>query len=84
MWRYDLPEDVFAEHDWAHKSASAIARTHGQSLSSLIAASASRSPADRQWALGMIAGHHGWDNIDGYPLRISASEMKRRWRGASA
>lgn len=81
VWRYDLPDDVFSEHDWARKYAAAIARTHGQSVSSLTAASSSRNPADRQWALEMIAGHHGWDNIDGYALELSASEMKRRWRG---
>ena len=81
VWRYDLPDDVFADHDWARKDAAAIARTHGQSVNSLIAASTSRDASERQWALDMIAGYHGWDNIDGYPLEISASEMKRRWRG---
>lgn len=79
LWRYSLPDAVFSEHNWARKDAAAIAKTHGQTLSSLIAASTSRNPAERQQALEMIAGYHGWTNIDGYPLETTAGGMRRRW-----
>lgn len=81
VWRYSLPDDVFAEHDWAVKDIKSIASTMGTSAAALRAAGTSKNPQDREWALSAIGGHHGWDNIDGYPLEMRPSEMRKRWRG---
>ena len=56
-----------------------IADTAGRTVADMRAALCSESARDRAFAYMDIAGCHGWENFDSYPLRMSGWELNRRW-----
>jgi hypothetical protein len=77
VYREEIPRDVFAYNDWA--DVEDVAATTGQDPDKLLAAGKSRKIMDRVYALECIAGHYGWDELDQYPLTLTAKELERRW-----
>lgn len=69
VYRADVPEDVYKEHDWAAEGSHKDEIEQGRS----------DDPKTRAWALYYLGDSHGWENIDGYPLRLSAEELRERW-----
>lgn len=37
-------------------------------------------PRERANAYGIVAGYHGWDNFDSYPLKLTEKQLDERWR----
>lgn len=70
VYRFDVPDDVYKEHDWAVEEASEADREDGQS----------EDVRRRAWALYYLGSHHGWENLDAYPLHLSAEELRIRWK----
>lgn len=81
LWRYSLPDDVWHEHDWAVKHIPRMASNVGMDPEYLEDLGTSENPSRRSEAIQFIGNYHGWDNIDGYPLRTTAGAMRTRWRG---
>lgn len=69
LYRADVSEDVYKEHSWAVEDAHKEDIARGQS----------ENVAERAWTLYYLGDSHGWENIDGYPLRLSAEELRERW-----
>jgi hypothetical protein len=71
VYRSDVPDDVYKEHDWAAADASEADKEEGRSEDVKVRAKA---------LVYGVGGYHGWDNIDGYPLELSAEELRIRWK----
>lgn len=68
VFRVDLPDDVAAEHDWAYPfdGCDPEAGRHAD-------------PARRAWELAAVGDHFGWEELDHYPLKLTATELWERW-----
>ena len=68
VYRVPVPDDVYAEHNWVN-AVTDEERAQG------------RSPDVRVRAeqLAAIAMHHGWIELDQYPLTLSAEEVTKRY-----
>jgi len=77
VYRFDIEDDPVKDLNWADWFA--IVDTMGVSVTELGEMSISPNPLQRAELYRMVGDHHGWDNIDGYPLRLSRPEMEERW-----
>jgi hypothetical protein len=77
VFRHDIPEDVYADQDWAH--ASAVASYIGDTEEKVLAEGKDENSVTRAHCLVDIANYYGWENIDSYPLRLTAVELWERW-----
>ena len=77
VYRATVPDDVSAyySHDMITEPASSV----DMPKSELLAAAQSKDVADRVLVLETIAGYYGPLNLDGYPLRMSMADLKKRW-----
>ncbi len=79
VYRVEVPDDVFREYSWAR--ASDVAQMIGTDTSTLVGdMGLSRDPVQRARAVEAIADYYGWHELDQYPLKLSRSELRRRWR----
>jgi hypothetical protein len=67
--RCDVPDDVYAEFDWAADHISDDTRERGRDP----------DPRVRVGEMESIGNAHGWENLDDYPLRLTAAELRLRW-----
>lgn len=68
VYRAALPTDVAKEHAWAYPFDGADPE-----------AGRDADPVRRAWELDGLARHHGWHEIDQYPLSLTAQELWERW-----
>lgn len=77
VYRTDIEPDVFADLNWVEPKQ--IASSIGVSVGELRKAARSIDPVTRAQVYIDVAGYHGWENIDGYPLKLSYEELMDRW-----
>lgn len=73
VYRHDVPDDVWAEFDWAEKDA-VVSFVDGD-----VNDGTSEDPMTRAHVMENIASYHGWENLNHDPLVISLHELKKRW-----
>lgn len=71
-WPHDLSK--YEEYDLA-----SVARSVGESPLDLAKAFTSADPKVRVGAYMAVAGYHGLNNFDGYPLELNEPELDKRW-----
>jgi hypothetical protein len=71
--RADLPHDISQYDEWFHKSLASVATTcdHASIREDLCSDDVNK----RAHAYESIGGHHGYDNLDGYPEEWTAHEF---------
>lgn len=69
LYRADVPEDVYKEHDWAAKGLSDDDLADGRDP----------DPIKRAHTLYWLGENNGWIELDHYPLHLSLSELAKRW-----
>lgn len=77
VYRADLADDIFADHNWANIDS--VASTIAADPDELRRAGKSRSAMERQYALEAIVLNYGSFELDQYPLHLTRSELKKRW-----
>ena len=65
--------------EWFIKDLPGVASSMGTTRDELEDAFVSDDPNDRAWAYESIGRYHGFENLDGYPLRLSEEELEDRW-----
>lgn len=78
--RKDLPHPIGQYAEWYDKDLASVARSAGTTKTALIRGLTSKNIMDRFWAYESIAGYHGLDNFDSYPLNLSEKEFEKRTR----
>lgn len=68
VFRVSLPDDVAEEYAWASPSNVFDANT-GRSL----------DPVQRAYELAALGDYYGWEELDQYPLKLTATELWERW-----
>lgn len=68
----DVPDDVYAELDWADETDP-----------DRLAAGRDADPTARAEEIAIVGDTHGWDNIDSYPLHLTGHELRLRWEDES-
>jgi hypothetical protein len=81
IYRADLDDDIFAEHNWANVDS--VASTIGADPDELRKAGRSRSAMERQYALEAITAYYGSRELDSYPLDLTRAELRARWRNVN-
>jgi hypothetical protein len=76
--RTDLPHPISSYKQWFSDDLASVASSAGTTREELVEGLCSEDIMARLWALECIAGHHGYENFDGYPLDLSVEEMARR------
>lgn len=96
VYRYDLDQcsyenGVLSDNPfhpdhaaWWAKSIDAMAENVGMEPAELIRLFCSPDPMERSEAYWTIAQYHGPDELDPYPLELTAAEARRRYRSAMA
>jgi hypothetical protein len=74
-WKY--PIHMYEE--WFIKSLSKIAASVGRTVEELRNDLCSDDPKHLMWVYEAIGGYHGFDNLDSYPLALTADEIDARW-----
>lgn len=64
----DIPDDVYKEFAWVKERDKARLR-----------AGRDRNVLVRAEEVAQIGDHHGWENLDSYPLRLTGKELRLRW-----
>jgi hypothetical protein len=68
---------------WFDDDLAAVAGTFGVTLGSIQADFCSADPIRRAHAYRTVGKHHGWENLDEYPITIAdRSEIEERYREA--
>lgn len=70
IYRVDVPDDVYAEHTWVKAS---------ELESGDEAEGRDADPKKRAWQIIEIANYYGWEELDQYPLSLTAVELYQRW-----
>lgn len=65
---------------WFFDSLDSIASTRGTTKYALIKALCSNDWRKLAFAWQCILDHHGWDNGDGYPITLSLTDVKKRYK----
>ncbi len=68
---------------WIMLDLSEAARCAGLSSGKLRRMFTSDDPRRRARAYGVIAGYHGWENFDHYPLTLTERQFDKRWSHVS-
>lgn len=76
LYRETVPDDVFAEYDWAKPTE--MAPSLGTSAKELIRLGRGEV-MERVEALTAIVAYYGSHELDGYPLMITRSGLDKRW-----
>lgn len=76
--RADLPHPIGQYEEWYSKYLGDVARSHGVTKAELARDLTSKDPLRRFWAYYSIGGHHGFDNLDSYPLDLSEKQLEDR------
>lgn len=93
VYRYPLDKCVLRKgkilssgghEEWFSDDLKSIAQTSGTSVTKLAKALCGRNPVARFWAYYDIGSHHGFDNLDSYPLTLTEKELEKRERGPTA
>jgi len=87
LYRADIPEggEEFWRHfDWTSspENIRQLSRSLDIEEDDLIALGTSQDPVKRAYAIWEIANYYGWHELDQYPIQVSPSELRRRWRAA--
>lgn len=67
--------------EWFSDDLKSIAQTSDTSVAKGLCG---RDPVARFWAYYEIGSHHGFDNLDSYPLTLTEKEWEKRERGPTA
>lgn len=65
---------------WFARDMASMASFIGQPEGELRAALCSTDPIERAHAYRAIGDYHGWDNLDSYPLQLTRTEARARYR----
>jgi len=76
LYRVHLPDDVAKWCKWANIAE--LAASDGITEAAWRAL-ARGTIAQRVSCLEDVAGHHGWDNLDSYPLTVTRPEIRKRY-----
>lgn len=76
-YRFNLPDDVFAEHNWVN--ADRLASFLGESSTDLKAKARSEHPLERAYVMLNIIAYYGPTELDQYPIQRTGGELRRRW-----
>ncbi len=68
VYRVELPEDVYAEHNWV-----------GEADPERLSAGKDPDPEVRAMEIETVAETHGWVEFDSYPLELSYRQLRERW-----
>lgn len=82
--RSDLPHPIGQYKEWFSDDLKSVADSQGVSVAKLAKGLCGRNVVDRFWAYHCIGSHHGFDNLDSYPLDLSEKEWEKRERGPTA
>ena len=74
-WPHALPEYV----EWFSKDLDKVAQSVGAKVEDLEKALCSADPKRRFSAYEAIAGYHGLENFDSYPIELTEDELDERW-----
>jgi len=78
-YQADWPHAASQYQEWFVKSLPEVARSMGTTATKLRAAFCSKDAKDRAWAYSSVGGHHGFVNLDNYPLTLTTEELDKRW-----
>lgn len=73
------PKPVSEYQEWFVKDLASIAATVGMDVADLRAALCSENILDLANAYRAIADHHGWHELDSYPLMLSRNDIEKRY-----
>lgn len=71
---------VASYDEWFHKDLAGVASFVGATKTELERAFCSADPVDRAIAYRAIGEYHGFENLDSYPITVSAREAEKRYR----
>lgn len=77
---HQLPHPIEKYVVWFNDKIESIAESIGTDPAGLRRMFCSIDPGDLAWAYRELYEHEGWENGDGYPVRMSANEMIKRWK----
>ena len=81
---HDDGRRIFSYHEWYDDDLAAVAASMGTTAPKIRTALCSKDPVKRFWAYQSIAGYHGYQNFDSYPLRLTEAEVNARYADAYA
>lgn len=74
------PHPVSAYVEWFAKDLESIAATFGSTADELRRLLCSENGLERAEGYRMVYDHHGWDNGDSEPMRLTVKEARKRYR----
>jgi hypothetical protein len=66
-------------HAWFEESVGAMAESFGEEKEWMIEKFCSDDPMERAFAWEEVGQYWGWENLDGYPLRLTYAEAEKRY-----
>jgi hypothetical protein len=79
MVLYEVPVEADATKDLNWVDWAAIANFIGVSKAELKKQARSKDVMTRALVYMDVGGHDGWENLDGYPRKMTVREMKQWW-----
>lgn len=77
LYEVAVEDDVTKDLNWV--SWGDVARSGGESAAELKKQARSKDVMTRAFVYMDVAGHDGWENLDGYPRKLTVREMNKWW-----
>jgi hypothetical protein len=85
-YRYNVDEWPYPASrydEWFHKDLASVARFIGSTVEEMRSDLCSEDPLSRAHAYRAIGDYHGFENFDGYPLRLTRADVETRYADLS-
>lgn len=77
VYRWDIEPDAVKDLDWAELAS--VAESIGVDPAQFEASGRSENPVERAMFYEQVGRHHGFENLDSYPVTLTRKEMEERW-----